>query len=534
MTEISNLNRLSRGRPGDGTAGSASVSAIPPQRRRVFARIVVPAVLLGSAVLLLLYSARAAVWPALEVRVVPVVMKAAEVGSGGAESMVQAPGWIEADPFAVIVSALTDGVVREVTVLEGQPVEAGQVVARLIDADAVLALARAEAELSARTAETQRAEVDLVAAQSTWDNPIERVRSVATAEAMLAESRAALDVWPAELAAAEARQAELKAEQVRVEKLHEKHQASDIEKVRTNQQYLAQEALVQGTRTRRGVLEAQVAAREAEVQSARENLRLRIPEKAALEQAKAEVERAKSATAQARAARDEAKLRLERTEVRSPVAGIVQARLVEPGSRVMLNANDPQSQFVLRVYDPAKMQVRVDVPLADSAKVGVGNRAEVMTEALPDRVFRGTVTRLVHEANIQKNTQQVKVAIENPVAELHPEMLTRVRIYASSPSTRPAAETGGGLAAYVPRAALTQIEGRNARAWIVDRVRNVATLRNITLGFGSSEGWVEVVDGLRPGDRVIVGNPAGLAEGTRVRIGGEDGAAAEVGKHGHD
>ena len=83
------------------------------------------------------------------------------------------------------VAALTDGIVKDVFVLEGQAVKAGQVVVKLVDDDAKLELARAEAEL----AEKQAA---LEAAQRQWDNPVERTRAVAAAEAMTAEVQAAL------------------------------------------------------------------------------------------------------------------------------------------------------------------------------------------------------------------------------------------------------------------------------------------------------------------------------------------------------
>ena len=55
------------------------------------------------------------------------------------------------------------------------------------------------------------------------------------------------------------------------------------------------------------------------------------------------------------------------------------------------------SGAVVRLYDPARLQVRVDVPLVDAAKVGVGTAAQITTEALPNVVFRGSVTRVVHE-----------------------------------------------------------------------------------------------------------------------------------------
>ena len=122
---------------------------------------------------------------------------------------------------------------------------------------------------------------------------------------------------------------------------------------------------------------------------------------------------------------EEAELAVSRTQVRSPVAGVVLVRLVEPGQRLMPDANNPFAGVVLRVYDPANLQVRVDVPLADAAKVAVGDAVEITIETLPDRTFHGAISRSLSEANLQKNTVQVKVVITDPAPELKPEMLAK-------------------------------------------------------------------------------------------------------------
>ena len=74
--------------------------------------------------------------------------------------------------------------------------------------------------------------------------------------------------------------------------------------------------------------------------------------------------------------------------------GVVMARLVEPGSRLMLNADMPRANQVVRLYEPEKLQVRIDIPLAEAAKVGIGMKAEIVAQILPDRVFHGQVTQI--------------------------------------------------------------------------------------------------------------------------------------------
>ena len=182
---------------------SERTAAIPRPRFNFKTRILLPGGIVLALLALMGYAARDSLLPAKAVTVVPVVLKdvgaaagaattstsaataatvtgataavAAAAGSPVGSGGVQAPGWVEADPFPIAVTALTDGVVREMLALEGQVVKAGDVVVRLIDDDAKLALAKAEAQL----AEKQAA---LEAAQRQWDNPIDATRAVATGE----------------------------------------------------------------------------------------------------------------------------------------------------------------------------------------------------------------------------------------------------------------------------------------------------------------------------------------------------------------
>jgi len=510
MVQEADLSRLARRSDG------GSSSAVPPPKRRWVTRVAVPVGLVGAAAFLLAYAARDVLLPARAVRVVPVVAKSGVASVGAAT--VQAPGWVEADPYPVAVTALADGIVREVLALEGAAVEVGQVVARLVDDDARLGLERSEAEFAEREAAVGFAEAAATAAQRSWDHPTDLTRRVATARANLAERKAELERWPAELAAAEARSVELHADHERIAKLFERKSASEIENVRSKQQCAAQEAVVQAIKVRRDALAAQIAAMEAEVVAADESLRLRIPERRLLDESKAELRRAQAAAVRARVARDEAKLRLERMEVKAPVAGIVMNRLVEPGGKLMMSSDRPESSYVVRLYDPKRLQVRVDVPLADAANATIGQPAEIVVHVAPDRVYRGRVTRIVNEADIQKNTLQVKVAIDDPTADVKPEMLARVRLLALSATTQP----GETMVVFAPESALQRGADGATSAWVVSAAGTHVERRALRTGSARAEGWIEIADGLRVGDRLVANAPSDLSDGQRVRVSGED------------
>jgi len=495
-------------------------TGIPKPRRNWLSRVVLPAGLAAGLLALVAYTAGDSLLPKRRVSVIPVVVRIGTSPSGTLAA--QAPGWVEPDPYPIGVSALADGILKEVPVLEGSPVEIGQVVARLVDDDARLALARADGALALKRAELEIAEAALKAAQTDWDFPIERTRALHTAEAMLQETAAELARIPAEITVESALLVELQAEFERVQQVFATQSAADIELVRARQRYEVQRSKVQMSEGRKPILEAKVRQLEAEVTAARENLRLRILERRTLAEARAKVAQAAADVRQSEAAREEAALRLSRMDIRSPAAGVVQSRLIEPGAKLVMSMDDPRSAQAFRLYDPQKLQVRVDIPLADAAKVGVGQQARIVVDVLPDRTFDGTVTRMVHEADLQKNTIQVKVAIKDPVAELKPEMLARVKFL--SAATSEVAPTTQRL--YAPERWIDRREGK-AAAWVADISRGVAVRRSITLGDGRVRDWIEVLDGLRAGDRLIAEDPATLKDGLRIAVVGE--AAAEPG-----
>jgi RND family efflux transporter MFP subunit len=499
------LRTLSRANQAAATAQPASV---PRPRFPWKTRIVVPGAILLALLLLVAHAAQDILLPPRGVTVVPVVVKASAVSipSATIESLggatVQAPGWVEADPYPIAVSALADGVVKDVLALEGQSVKAGDVVARLVDDDARLALARTEADLAQKQA-------TLEAAQRDWDNPVERTRAVATGEAMVAQTRSHIEKHHAEVAVEAAKLQAAKEEFERVQKSQQA--SSEIELIRSRQAFEAQRATLESVEKQAAIYEAELAQRTAELIAAKDNLRLRIPEAKALAEAKA-------AVALAKATRDEAALRLSRMDVRSPAEGIVMQRLVEPGAKLFLSMDDPKSAMAVRLYNPRKLQVRVDVPLADAAKVGVGQPAQIVVGVLPDRTFTGRVTRIVNEADIQKNTLQVKVAIEDPSPQLKPEMLARVR-FTSVANGGATTQTAVGQTVFAPLDLIHRM-GDSAMAWVVDPSRSVAVHKTILLGDAQQDGWVAVVSGLSPGDQLIADNQ-NLRDGERVRVIGE-------------
>lgn len=485
------------------------------------------AALVGVAVLVLLaVSARLAIVPATDVVVAPVVLDSS--GERQPESLVtarpavrtvQAPGWLEAEPFYVSCTALADGVVEEVLVLEGDRVEAGQVVARLVDEDARLAVERARAELARAEAAAAIAKADHEAAKTDWEEPVELERMAASLRASLEEARAELAQLPSLIDAERARLERIEEELTRAEASYGSGGAANIELIVLRKSREAQAAMLAGMEASRPILEARVARWEAEARAAERALDLRVALRRSLEAARAAVEAAEAEVAQARVRLSEAELRLDRMEVRAPITGYVQARLKAPGDKAMLGMDDPASAQVLRLYDPHRIQVRVDVPLSEASHVRVGQDCEVVVEVLPDETFRGEVLRITHEADIQKNTLQVKVRVLDPLPMLRPEMLTRVKFLADSRDAAGSAHLPDSSTLLVRSTAVTRLDGNQGEVLAVRNRRGAIgrTERVRVEVVGERDGWLLVRGGLTPGDLVVV-EGKGVSESARVRV----------------
>lgn len=384
----------------------------------------------------------------------------------------QASGWIEPDPLPIKATALTDGFVDEVRVLEGATVKQGEILATLVDADA--RIARDAAEATVKVHESDHAAL-LAAADSTLH--------------MLAAERAGLEYAQADLTEAE-----------------DKFQRNERMASGTIPESERVSAKLEFTRK-----QASIRIREALIAQAEANQRKTTQDAASMA----------SQTASAKAALAQAILNLERTRIASPINGRVMRLMAAPGQKKMISMDEPDSSTIAVLYDPKKLQVRVDVPLADAAGLAVGQAVRVRCNLLPDRVFGGVVTRIAGEADLQRNTLQAKVRILDPDDQMRPEMLCRAEFLeapsagsgtANSPTPPAGTPDGTGpLAVFVPESSIS-----GDAVWVCDPDTSRVSKRPIVRARESRDGHQRLESGVRPGEWVVR-NPGGLREGQRVK-----------------
>jgi RND family efflux transporter MFP subunit len=448
------------------------------KRSHLVTRYLVPGgVLLGFAAVFA-WAFRDSFLSSHAVTVVPVLTSRAAVQQSGAP-MFHAAGWVEPRPTPVIVAALAEGFVDQLLVVEGQYVQAGSTVAKLIDRDARIALRASEAELAMREAErdTALAEIDVMIAQKQTD------LADVPFQQRSADARYDLARWAFE------------------SRRDASGVIADITIRSSRQEWETAKAAVEQLKTRQERL-----TREIET--------LRVKRETSDKTAKARVE-------QARAAVDAARLRLERMVVKAPISGRVLSLVARPGMRLMgFTSGTPQdASTVISLYDPASLQVRADVRFEDLPRVLPGQPVWIETPSVSGKLD-GVVLRLTSQANIQKNTLEVKVAVKDPPAALGADTLVTVTFLAPA-SREPKSAGQEALRILVPRQIVETTETGSA-VWIADQAAGVARRRTIKVGPEMAGDLVEVVEGLRPGDRLISGGREGLRDGERITVTGED------------
>jgi HlyD family secretion protein len=493
--------------------------SIAPKRRLV-ARIVLPAVLIVGFASVLAWAARDVYLPRTAVTVVPVQVSRTAAPTGGTP-LFNAAGWLEPRPTAIHVAALAPGVVEELLVVEDQPVVAGEPIARLVDDDARLALEQAEALLELRQSEIREAEAAQAAAQVNFDTPAHLELPVAEAEAALAAIETELSNLPHLLTRAEARLELAEFNWESSAKLSTGQAIAQVQVEQARAEYAAAKAEVAELTKRKPALQSQQTALRRRVAAAGRRLDLKTDERQALEEARARILGARSRQRQAQVALQEAQLRLERMVIPAPVDGRILNLVALPGSQLSVGNGAMEGgdrSTVVKMYQPDRLQVRVDVRFEDLPKVGRGQTVEIRSPAIAEPLT-GEVLFLTGFANIQKNTLEVKVLLDDPPDVLKPEMLVDVTFLAPD---NDAASDGDddALRVLVPRS-LVHREGDTAYVWVANVAQQIARRRPVALGAAPSPDIVEVTDGLTAASRLIAAGHEQLRDGDRIRITGE-------------
>uniref|UniRef100_UPI00286E3D6A efflux RND transporter periplasmic adaptor subunit n=1 Tax=Gemmatimonas sp. TaxID=1962908 RepID=UPI00286E3D6A len=213
--------------------------------------------------------------------------------------------------------------------------------------------------------------------------------------------------------------------------------------------------------------------------------------------ATADLERAEAMARSAQAQLDLIALRLARTTVRAPFAGVAGQRYVSLGDQV-----SPQVPLVsLQTTNPQR--VVLSIPERYAAVLRNNQTVRFQVAAFPTEQFVGTVEFVDPVVALPARTIMVKALAQNGGGRLRPGMFAEARI---ATAVRP-------TAVVIPEDALMPAPGGGNAVWVI--IDGKATRREITIGVRRA-GFVEATTGVAVGEQVVVGGLMQLSEGSLV------------------
>jgi HlyD family secretion protein len=232
-------------------------------------------------------------------------------------------------------------------------------------------------------------------------------------------------------------------------------------------------------------------------------LEARLQEKAsadaALQAAQANLSGAGQDVARQKAER--AALQQQRGNVRllAPADGVVTSRDAEAGSTVVAG------QPVLRLIDPASLWVKLRVDQGRSAGLAAGLKAGIVLRSRPNSPLAGQVARVELLADSVTEERIAQVGFDTASAGASVGELAEVTLQLP--------ETPTSL--LVPNASIQHRQGETG-VWRLESGKPVfATVR---LGAHSLDGQVQVLDGLKAGEEVVVYSQKALTDDSKVQV----------------
>lgn len=203
---------------------------------------------------------------------------------------------------------------------------------------------------------------------------------------------------------------------------------------------------------------------------------------------------------------------LRRTEIRSPVHGVIKERFVTEGDL----ASSGQAMF--DIANLAGYETRLFLPLRDWRETRVGQLVDIRNSGDQEFTSEGVITRKSPDIDEVTGLGQVVVSIAETGGELFSGSLTESRIYIETRENT----------IVIPRIALIEnvqtvidpesnsIKLERTYSAFVVQGDTLAQRRELELGIEQGD-RIEVLNGLEPGEQIIITGQAGLENQAAVR-----------------
>lgn len=194
-----------------------------------------------------------------------------------------------------------------------------------------------------------------------------------------------------------------------------------------------------------------------------------------------------------------AKRNVSECRVSSPIAGIVTSKFVNEGE--LTAPQSPAPAFV--VENMRRVKLEIDLSEDAFGYLEVGNKCVVTVDAIPDNSFEGTISKIFPSINAVSKTFKVTVIIDNPDLKLRSGMTARAQVIQKVRNDT----VNAPKAAFLP----------GEEGFYVFKISGGKVIKTpVKIGVEGNDAY-EIVNGLAPGDYVVVEGQVGLSDGLLVK-----------------
>ncbi|MEQ9550352.1 MAG: efflux RND transporter periplasmic adaptor subunit [Coleofasciculus sp. G3-WIS-01] len=212
----------------------------------------------------------------------------------------------------------------------------------------------------------------------------------------------------------------------------------------------------------------------------------------------AQVDQNRAKVGQARAEVSTATVMQSYTTLQSPISGIVQTRMVDPGVVVQ------PGMGVVKIGDYSQVRLQANVAQQDAGYISVGTPIQAEMPGVTDKPLTGEITSIFPQTNNDTRTVRVEAMMDNPQERLLSGQFLDMTIL-----TNRKANTIS-----VPRNAVAEFDGEQS-VWMIEE--NRAQRRVVETGMSSGD-RIEITKGLKVGDRVITSGDSRLVPNAQVTV----------------
>lgn len=271
------------------------------------------------------------------------------------------------------------------------------------------------------------------------------------------------------------------------------------------------------------VAQANLALQQAELKDAEVNLRrsriLIVPnaisrtqydaDVARFDKARASVNSSRASVVSAQANARAAEVAVEQTVVRAPFDGVVLVKHANVGDNITpFSAAADTKGAIVTIADMETLEVEADVAESNIARIRVDQPCELLLDALPGLRLAGQVSRIVPTVDRSKATVLVKVRFVDRDARVLPDMSAKIAFLSRAAT----AQDRQPVVAVQPAAIATR-DGRQ----VVYVVRD-GKAHEMTVKTGNKLGELVAVQGVKPGDVVVLSPGDQIGDGSRVAM----------------